>query len=233
MRLPAGGPRVVSEHLDGRGGPLNGGVPEKAWRRRTGARGGAAARAAAPQPPHVQPGHGLHPRRATRARARGAAARRGQLDGAAGPAGLRQHRPQDGAARALHRPRRHPGPQRAPLLQGARGPPRGVPPHRLHPHRGPGLPAVQPDLPPRARPLDHARAQGPHDRGARQRHLRGRAAHRGHRQRAHPRPRRPGRGRDGHPHRQARPLRGRGRDPPRADAPRQPRRRHRQPGAAG
>ncbi len=205
--------------------------PEEARRGRAGAGGGAAARAAAPQPPHVQPVHRLHPRGAARARARGAAARRGQLDRAAGPPGLRQHRPQDRAARALHRPRGPPGPQRAPLLQGARGPPRGVPPRRLHAHRGPGLPAVQPDLPPRARPLDHPRAQGAHDRGAGQRPLRGRAAHRGDRQRAHPRPRRPGRGRDGHPGRQARPLRGRGGHPPRADAAGQPRRRHRQPGS--
>ena len=71
---------------------------------------------------------------------------------------LRQHRAQDRSARALHRPRRPPGPQRAPLLPRARRPPRGVPPHRLHAHRGPGLPGVQPHLPARARPVDHPRA---------------------------------------------------------------------------
>ena len=128
----------------------------------TGAVGGAPARAAAPQPPDVQPVDRLHARGAAPARPRRAAARRGQHHGAAGPAGLRQHRPQEGSPRALHRPGRPPGPQRAPLLPGARGSPRGVPAHRLHAHRGPGLPAVQPHLPPGARPLDHPRAPGPH-----------------------------------------------------------------------
>ena len=67
-------------------------------------------------------------------------------------------------------------------------------------------------------PVDHARAQGPHDGGARERAVRGRAADRGDRQRAHPRPRRPGRGRHGHPRRQARALLRGGRHPPLADA---------------
>ena len=50
-----------------------------------------------------------------------------------------------------------------------------------------------------ARPLDHARPRGPHRRGAGQRALRGRAPDRGHRQRAHPGPGRPGRRRHGDP----------------------------------
>ena len=62
--------------------------------------------------------------------------------------------------------------------------------------------------------------------------LRGRAPDRGHGQRADPRPGRPGRGRHGHPDRQARALHRGGRDPPVADAAGQPRRRHRQRGAA-
>ena len=70
-------------------------------------------------------------------------------------------------------------------------------------------------------------------RGPGQRALRGRAPHRGHRQRAHPGSGRPGRRRHGHPHRQAGPLhRGRG-DPSLADPARQPRRGHRQRGPAG
>ena len=67
-------------------------------------------------------------------------------------------------------------------------PPRGVPAHRLHADGGARLPAVQPHLPARARAVDHAPApraashdvlgNAPFD---------GRAAHRGHRQREHPR----------------------------------------------
>ena len=53
-------------------------------------------------------------------------------------------------------------------------------------------------------------------RGPGQRALRGRAPHRGHRQRAHPGPGRPGRRGHGHPRGQARALRGRRRHPSRA-----------------
>ena len=47
----------------------------------------------------------------------------------------RQHRAQGRPRRALHRPGRPAGPQRAPLLPRARRPPRGVPAHRLHARR--------------------------------------------------------------------------------------------------
>ena len=151
--LPAGFPIGQEEHRYG-------GVSQKAWRGWTGDSGGAPARASAPQPPDVQPVDRLHPRRAARAWPRGTAARRGEHHGAAGPARLRQPRPQDRPARALHRPRRPPGPQRDPLLQGARRPPRGVPAHHLHADRGPCLPALQPHLPPPSRPVDHARDKG-------------------------------------------------------------------------
>ena len=67
---------------------------------------------------------------------------RRQHDGAAGPARVRQHRPQDGRPRALHRPGRAARPQRAPLLPRAGGPPGGVPAHRLHADGGPRLPGV-------------------------------------------------------------------------------------------
>ena len=97
---------------------------------------------------------------------------------------------------------------------------------------GTRLPGVQPHLPPRARALDHARPPRPDRRGAGQRAVRGRPPDRGDRQRAHPRPRRPGRRRHGHPDRQARALLRRRRHPPRADAADQPRRGHRQQGAA-
>ena len=210
----------------------------EAYRRKRGADGRerAEVRLRGPQllqPPDVQPVHLVHARRATRARARGTAPRRGEHDGAAGPPGLRQHR------RARREPlERYIGlaalqDRNEHLFYRCSGDHlEEFLPDRLHPDRGPGLPAVQPDLPARARAVDHARAQGPDDRGARQRPLRGRAAHRRHRQRAHPRPRRPGRGRHGHPDRQALALHGRGRDPPRADPPGQPRRRHRQQGPA-
>ena len=46
--------------------------------------------------------------------------------------------------RALHRPRRAPGPQRDALLPGPRREPRGVHADRLHADRRPGLPEVQP-----------------------------------------------------------------------------------------
>src|SRR6266511_1094577 len=115
-----------------------------------------------------------------------------------------------------------------------RPPPRpsaGAAAQRLHADRGPRVPGVQPHLPEGAGPLDHPRASGAHRRRARERPLRRRAAHRGHRQRAHPRSRRPGRRRHGDPHRQARALHGRGRDPALADPAHKPRRRDRQLGA--
>ena len=65
-----------------------------------------------------------------------------------------------------------------------------------------------------------------------QRALRRRPPDRGDRQRADPGPRRPGRGRDGDPDRQAGALHGRRRHSTLADAARQPRRRNRQQGAA-
>ena len=70
-----------------------------------------------------------------------------------------------------------------------------------------GWPAgVQPHLPPRPRPVDHARAPRAHREVLAQRPLRRRPAARGDGQRAHPGPRGPGRRRDGDPRRQARHL---------------------------
>ena len=145
-----------------------------------------------------------------------------------------QHRAQDRPARALHRARRAAGPQRAPLLPRARST-TSRSSCRSCTRRRSGSPA-------RSTATSSARARGlwitpEHTAAASsevlaQRAVRGRAPDRGHRQRAHPRPRRPGRGRHGHPGRQARALRGGGGHPPGADAADQPRRRHRQPGAA-
>ena len=214
------------------GSTRDGDVPSEAGRGRPRARRGPAAGHAAAQSPDVQPLDGVHARGAPRARALGAAARRHQHDRPAGAPRLRQHRAQERSARALHRPRRAAGQERAPLLPRARRPPRGVPADRLHADRRARLPAVQPHLPPRARALDHARPQGPHERGAHQQPLRGRAPDRGDGQRAHPGPGRPGRRRHGNPGRQARALRGGRRHPPGADAAGEPGRRHRQRGAA-
>ena len=64
---------------------------------------------------------------------------------------------QDRRSGALHRPRSAAGPERDAVLPRARGAPRGVPAHRVHADRGPGLPGLQPHLPAAAGRLDHAR----------------------------------------------------------------------------
>ena len=196
---------------------------------RTG-RARALPRAGAARALHVQQEHRLHAGGARGLRTPRAATERRQHDGPAGPARVRQHRAQDGRARALHRPGRPARPQRDPVLPRPVRPHRGVHAHRLHADGGPRLPGVQPHLPARPRALDHARASRPRARGAVERAVRRRAAHRGHRQREHPGPGRPGRGRHGHPRGQARALHGRRRHPSVADAADQPRRGHRQPG---
>ena len=189
-------------------------------------RGGAAS----PSPLHQ--GHRLHAGGAQRVRARGPAPPGRQHARAAGAAGLRQHRAQGRPPREIRRPGRPPGPQRASLLPRARRSHRGAPAHRLHPDRGRGLPDLQPHLPARPRPLDHARPSRAHRGRARQRALRGRAPDRGHGQRADPRPGRPGRGGHGDSRGQARALHRRRRHPSLADLAHQPGRRHRQPVAA-
>ena len=84
------------------------------------------------------------------------------------PAARRQHRPaglpgagarppQAGRPGAVHRPGRAPGPQRDAVPPRAAGPPRGAAADRLHAHGRPGVPGVQPPLPPAARRLDHPR----------------------------------------------------------------------------
>ena len=91
--------------------------------------------------------------------------------------------------------------------------PRGVPADRVHARpSGRACQRVQPHLPAAARRLDHARPTSTASTQILRAAADGRRpAHRGHRQRADPRPRRPGRRRHGHPGRQAGALhRGRG-----------------------
>ena len=142
---------------------------------------------------------------------------------------LEHLRRKDDAARALHRDGRPPGSQRHPVLPAAGGAPRGVPADRLHADRRAGMRGVQPHHPADARRLDHpgrprsdpdAPAPGP---------VRRRPAHRRDRQRADPRPRRPGCRRDGDPDRQARALHRGQRHPSGPDAAGLARRRDRQP----
>ena len=61
------------------------------------------------------------------------------------------------AARAVHRPRGAPGPQRDALLPAPDRPPRGVPADRLHADGRARLPGVQPHHPADPRDVDHAR----------------------------------------------------------------------------
>ncbi len=135
-------------------------------------------------------------------------------------------------ARPVHHPGGAPGPQRHALLPGAGRQPRGAPARRLHPDGRSCLPGVQLHPAPHQGCLDHA---GDGDRipgDPAQRSLRGRAADRGHRQRAHSGSATSGGG-HGHPHRQAGPLYRRLRDLPRADAAGQPRRRTDNPDLLG
>ena len=140
---------------------------------------------------------------------------------------------QGGRPREVHRPGRPPGPQRDALLPPPRRAPRGVPPDRLHADGRARLPGVQPHHSAAAGRLDHPRRRRPDPRAAPQRGPAGRPAHRRDRQRADPRPWRPGRRRDGDPGRQARHLHRRRGDQPGPRAADLARRGHGQPGAAG
>ena len=135
-------------------------------------------------------------------------------------------------ARTVHRPDRPAGPQRNPVLSAAGREPRTPHAHHLYPDRRPGLPAIQPHLPPPARLVPLSQRPRP-DRPAPPQFPPARhPPHRGHRQRAHPRPGRSGRRRHGHSHRQAGPLLRRRGHPSLAHPAHQPGRRHRQQRAA-
>ncbi len=135
-------------------------------------------------------------------------------DRGAGRARARTPAGQDRPARAVHRPRRAPGPQRDAVLPAARRPPGGVPADRLHADGRAGDPGVQPHHPADPRHVDHPGRRGPHPGPPAPGPVRGRAAGRGDRQRADPGPGRPGRRRHGHPDRQARAVHGGLRHPP-------------------
>ena len=155
------------------------------------------------------------------------------LDRGAGRPRGRAHPAQDRRSRAVHRPGRAPGPQRDAVLPGPRREPRGVPADRLHAHRGAGVPGVQPHRPPDARRLDHpgtTSAGSPTScRPRRSGDVRLIVVTDNERILG---PGRPGRRRDGHPDRQARPVhRGVG-DPPGGDPAGLARRGHRQPDPA-
>ena len=145
---------------------------------------------------------------------------------------LEHLRRQGRRARAVHRARGAPGPQRDALLPAAGRAPRGVPADRLHADGRPGVPGVQPHHPADPRHVDHARPTATGSRAPAPGAVRGRPAHRRDRQRADPRARRPGRGRHGHPDRQARAVHRGVRHPPGPDPARLARRGDRQPGAA-
>ena len=132
-------------------------------------------------------------------------------------------------ARALHRAGGAPGPQRDALLPAPRRAPRRVPADRLHADRRARLRGVQPHHPADARDVDHPGRPRPHPPAPARGTVRRRPAHRRDRQRTDPGSRRPGRGRDGHPDRQARAVHGGERHPPGADPARLARRRDRQP----
>ena len=74
---------------------------------------------------------------------------------------------------------------------------------RLHADRRRRLPAIQPPVPQAARAVSELAAQEAHRADPRASALRQGRGHRRDRRRAHPRPRRPGRRRHGHPDRQA------------------------------
>ncbi len=186
---------------------------------------------AARQPPPDQ-GHRVPDRRARGVPAARPPPRPGADDRGAGRAGARAPARQDRPARAVHRPRRAPGPQRDAVLSTPRRPPRGVPADRVHADGRARLPGVQPHHPADARDVDHAGGRGSHPGHPPPGPVRGRPADRGHRQRADPRPRRPGCRRHGHPDRQAGAVHGGVRHPSDADAARVARRRDGQPVAA-
>ena len=105
------------------------------------------------------------------------------------------------------------GPQRGPLIPCPDRPHRGVAPRQLHAHGRSALSRVQSHLSPAARGLDHAGPRGLHRRDSGQRPAHGHPADCRNRQRAHPWPRRSGRGRDAYSRWQARPVHRGGRHP--------------------
>ena len=161
--------------------------------------------AAAAEPGHQQ-GHRVHPPGARRARPRrpGAAGRL-HHPAADGP-DLRELPGQDDQPREVHLPDEPAGPQRDALLPAGARAHRRDDADRLHAGGRRGVPEVLPHLPPRPRPLHRLRAAGPHRDDPGQRRDPEPLRDRGDRRRADPGPRRPGRGRDGHPDRQALPL---------------------------
>ena len=166
--------------------------------------------------PLLNKGTAFSERSATRSACAGSS-RQGSAHRRAGRAGARACPPQGGRSRALHRPGGAPGSQRDALLPRARRQPRGAHAHRLHADGRAG-PARSTATSSAARAASGSRpstaAASTTCSPARPRR---RAPDRRHRQRAHPGPRRPGRGRHGHPGRQAGALhRGRG-HPPGAD----------------
>ena len=116
--------------------------------------------------------------------------------------------------REVHLPDEPAGPQRDALLPPGPRAHRRDDADRLHAGRRRGVPEVLPHLPARPRPLHRLRGPGPHRGDPAERRDPAPLGDRGDRRRADPGPRRPGRGRDGHPDRQAlplHPLRGRSR----------------------
>lgn len=163
----------------------------------------------------------------------------------AGPAAA-QHRDHRGADRARlqpvqpvqhrsgppHLPALDPGQQRDPVLPPARGAPGRNDADHLHPHGRPGLPGVLEDLPDPPRPVHLLPGPRADRRHPAQRHQEQREDRGGHRQRADPRPRRPGHRRDGHPDRQAVPVHRLRRYQPGLHPAGGAGRRHQQPGPA-
>ena len=126
--------------------------------------------------------------RARRVPAARPAARPGPDDRGADRPRARAPPPQGRRPRAVHRAGRAPGPQRDALLPAPGRAPRGVPADRLHADGRAGLPGVQPHHPAHPRDLDHPGRPRPHPAApAAPGSVRGRPAHRRHRQRADPR----------------------------------------------
>ena len=140
-----------------------------------------------PRPPRSAPAARAEPPRAGRSRDRAPA--------------REERRP-----RAIHRARVAAGPKRGAVLPRAGGAPPRAAPDRVHADGRSGLPALQPHHAARARHLDHAGRPRRDPADAEERADAGRAVDRRDGQRAHPRARRSGRRRHGHPDRQARAL---------------------------
>ncbi len=160
-----------------------------------------------------------------------------------GPAGGVHHAPADGPdlrelqgeddqPREVHLPDQPAGPQRDALLPPGPRAHRRDDADRLHAGGRRGVPEVPPHLPARPRPLHRLRGPAPHRGDPPERRDPPPLGDRGDGRRADPRPRRPGRGRHGHPHRQALPLHPVRRDLALQHAADHARRGDEQPGAA-